>query len=131
MEHPNLAIIHKFYEAYGKHDMNEIAKVFTSDAQWFFPGNHPFAGIHKGVEGIVKFFDAMSLLNMEGEPLVMGINDKYLVEAQHTWRTESGITDFDGFWCVVWAFEDGKIKWGRHFSPDERYVDSFFNKITP
>lgn len=130
MEHRNLVIIEQFFEAVKTRDMAKLHVLVSQDVTWSFPGNHPFAGVHLGIEGILKFFDAMILLNFSYETLVVGVNDRYVVQAYHVSRSETGITDFEGEWCILWEFADGRIYSGKHLVAGLQEENNFFNKIS-
>jgi uncharacterized protein len=132
MEHKNLDIINKFFEAYGKHDLVELRKVLDENARWIFPGQNPLSGIKVGIEEIVSFFDAMGVLmgksNIKVEKLVTGINDNHIVECQHIWTNREDGINLDHHWCVLWTFQNGKIVEGKHFAENQYLADEFFTK---
>ena len=133
MRHQNLEIINKFFEAFGKQDMAALNELVAPDIQWIFPGHHPLAGTKKGIEEVVNFFDSMGKImeasNIKVERLVNGVNDDYVVECQHIWTNRKDGNNLDHYWCVLWAFRDGKITEGRHLASDQHLVDSFFCKV--
>ncbi len=133
MTHPNLDLIDKFFEAYGKHDLDGIRHVLAENATWTFPGHHPLSGTKAGIDEIVAFFDAMGNImgssNVKVEKLVMGVNENYAVECQHIWTHRADGQNLDHLWCVLWKFEDGKITEGRHLAADQYAVDKFFAKL--
>ncbi len=133
MDHPNLHIIDKFFEAYGKRDMNSIRQVMSDDARWTFPGHHPLAGVRNGIDEVLAAFDAMgeimgrSYINVV--KLVVGANDDYVVECQHVRTNRADGNNLDHTECVLWRFADGKIVEGTHFFADPEHVNRFFNRI--
>lgn len=40
-EHPNVAIIKRYYEAYGKGDVATVREIFAPNIIWRIPGHHP------------------------------------------------------------------------------------------
>jgi uncharacterized protein len=135
MEDTNEAIIGKFFEAYSKHDFAAIREVMREDVIWVFMGQHPLAGVKSGIEDVVAFFDNMSAImgssKVKAETLVSGSNDNFLVECQHiTTRREEG-NNIDHHVCVLWTFEQNKIKEGRHFFADPHAADHFFSAVSP
>ena len=80
MNHPNLDIIDRFFDAYGRRDMETVAQVMAADVQWTSRGRHPLAGVRKGIPDVVAFFDAMGAImgdsNVKVEKLVVGANDE-------------------------------------------------------
>ncbi len=133
MTHPNLDIIDKFFEAYGKHDLNGIRRVLAENAKWTFPGHHPLSGTSVGIDKVVAFFDTMGGImgksNVKAEKLVVGVNDDYVMECQHIWTYREDGNNLDHYWCVLWKFENGKITEGRHLAADQHAVDRFFTKL--
>lgn len=132
MEHQNLDIIDKFFEAYSKRDIEALKQVLDENAKWIFPGENPLSGTKNGVADIVAFFDEMGELmgksNVKAEKLITGINDNYVVECQHIWTNREDGIDLDHHWCVLWKFENGKIVEGKHFAENQNKADAFFTK---
>ncbi|MFT3934260.1 MAG: nuclear transport factor 2 family protein [Chitinophagaceae bacterium] len=131
----NQAIVDSFFEAYIKRDFAGIHKVMHEDVTWIFLGQHPLAGVKNGIEDVVAFFDNMGAImgqsKVKAEKLVMGSNDNYLVECQHiTTHREDG-NNVDHHVCVLWTFEDNKIREGRHFFADPKAADKFFAAVAP
>ncbi len=134
MAHPNLDIINKFFEAYGKHDLNALRQVLAKKVKWTFPGQNPFSGTKSGFDEVITFFDTMGSImgrsNVKAEKLVIGANDEYVVESQHIWTNREDGTNIDHYVCVLWKFRNGKIIEGRHFFADPTSADGFFTKVT-
>jgi len=135
MNDTNALIISQFFDAYSKHDFDAIRKVMHEDVIWVFMGQHPLAGVKNGIEDVVAFFDNMSAVmgasKVNVEKLVSGSNDNFLVECQHiTTHREDG-NNIDHHVCVLWTFENHKIKEGRHFFADPRAADKFFAVVAP
>ena len=133
MEHQNLDIINRFFEAYGKHDLKEIRLVLNENAKWVFPGQNPLSGTKEGIEEIVTFFDKMGDLmgksNIKVEKLITGVNDNYVVECQHICANREDCNNLDHHWCVLWGFENGKIVEGKHFAENQYKADAFFIEL--
>jgi uncharacterized protein len=135
MNNTNEAIIGKFFEAYGRHDFAALREVMSEDVIWIFMGQHPLAGVKNGIEEVVAFFDNMSDVmgssKVKAVKLVAGSNDHFLVECQHiTTHREDG-NNIDHHVCVLWTFENNKIKEGRHFFADPHAADHFFSAVSP
>ncbi len=130
MAHPNLDTIGKFFEAYGRRDRKGLEQVLAENVTWTFPGRNPFSGTKVGIDQVVAFFDAMGEVmgksNPKVEKLVTGVNDDYVTECQHVWTDRPDGHNLDQYWCVLWRFEDGKIKEGRHLASDQQAADEFF-----
>lgn len=132
MEHVNINIIDKFFEAYSRRDLNDIQQVLSENAKWIFPGQNPLSGIKTGIEEVILFFDKMGEImgksNVEVKKLVMGATNDYVIECQHIRTNREDGVNFDQELCVLWVFEDGKIIEGKHFTSGQIEVDTFFNK---
>lgn len=130
MTQPNQDIINNFFEAYSKRDFDGIKQVMTDDVTWVFLGQHPLAGVMRGIDEVAAFFDAMGVImsksNVKAEKLVVGANDNFLVECQHIRTEREDGHNIDHQVCVLWTFENGKITEGRHFSSDPKASDDFF-----
>src|SRR5258705_7573167 len=88
MAQKNQQIIDEFFEAYKKHDMKAIRKVMAEDITWYFEGLNPVAGMKKGVEEVVEFFDIMAKIMEKSRPemdkLIVAENERYFIECQHS-----------------------------------------------
>ena len=135
MSKSNSAIIDKFFDAYLKHDFAAIREVMHEDITWIFMGQHPLAGVKNGIEDVVAFFDNMSAImgssKVKADKLVSGSNDNFLVECQHITTHRDDGNNIDHHVCVLWTFENNKIKEGRHFFADPHAADHFFAAVAP
>jgi ketosteroid isomerase-like protein len=135
MNNTNEAVIGNFFEAYSKHDFDAIRKVMSEDVIWVFMGQHPLAGVKNGIEDVVAFFDNMAEImgssKVKAEKLVTGSNDNFLVECQHITTSREDGNNIDHHICVLWTFENNKIKEGRHFFADPHAADQFFSAVSP
>ena len=131
--HPNEEIIAKFFEGYSKHDIGAIRKVMSDNVTWYFEGRHPFAGVKKGVDEVVSFFDQMSSIMSESKPqiekLIVASNDKYSIECQHIIINRKDGINIDHHATVLWTFENGKIIEGRHFFANPPAADKYFTAV--
>ena len=134
MPHPNLTIIDKFFEAYGKHDWNALREVMAENVKWSFPGHHFLSGTKNGIEEVIAFFDSMGEIMGSSEfaidKFVTGANDHYVVECHRVTMKRKDGNNLDHQWCVLWKFKNGKIKEGTHFASDQHEVDRFFYKVS-
>lgn len=55
-QHPNLEIINRFFEAYGKFDLNAMHEVVAENVKWTIPGHHPLSGTKVGIDEVLAFF---------------------------------------------------------------------------
>jgi ketosteroid isomerase-like protein len=133
MNHPNLDLIQQFFAAYAARDRDALQRVLAEDSRWIALGGHPLSGVKQGFDEIIAFFDAMGAImggsHSQVEKLVMGANERYVVECQHVWTHREDGRNLDHLVCVLWKFENGKIVEGRHFFADPQAADGFFNAI--
>ncbi|HTJ51895.1 MAG TPA: nuclear transport factor 2 family protein [Cyclobacteriaceae bacterium] len=126
----NQEIIDKFFEGYTKKDFNIIRTVMTEDVVWTFPGQHKLAGVKKGIDQLVAFFDTMSGIMSKSRPtvekLVVASKGNYLIECQHIKTNRDDGINIDHHVCVLWTFENGKIISGRHFFSNPPLADNYF-----
>lgn len=78
--HPNLILIHRFFEAYAKNNMEGLTEVFHPDVRWHIPGPHPLSGTKVGVDGIVDYLAKLGKHNFQAEGIVMGVSDDHLID---------------------------------------------------
>lgn len=135
MSKNNETLISRFFEAYSKHDFAAIREVMQEDVIWVFLGQHPLAGVKNGIEEVVAFFDNMSAImgtsEVQAAKLVSGSNDHFLIECQHISTHRPDGNNVDHHVCVLWTFENNKIKEGRHFFADPHAADHFFAAVAP
>lgn len=128
----NLNIVDKFFDAYSRHDANNIQQVLSQNVTWLFPGQNPLSGMKVGIKEVVSFFDEMGGImgksNVKVERLVMGENENYVLECQHIQTNRKDGINLNQDMCALWKFEDGKIIEGKHLTSDQLEVDNFFNK---
>ena len=78
-EHPNVAVVQRYYEAYGAGDLDLIRnEIFATDITWTIPGHHPLAGTKQGADEVFAFFQQLTKANFKAEVLFLGGNDNYV-----------------------------------------------------
>jgi uncharacterized protein len=126
-------IVDAFFAAYQKHDINAMKEVMDENAQWYFLGNHPLAGIKQGIEEIVLFFDRMGKIMASSMPsiqkLIVAENEHYLIECIHSKTNRKDSNNLEHMASVLWTFENDKIIEGRHFFSDPKAMDDYFNAV--
>jgi uncharacterized protein len=123
-KHPNLKVIEEFFAAYAAHDIERIRKTLANDVVWRIPGHHPLAGEKRGAEEVVAFFDQLGKANFKAQPLVIVAQDDYVIDHHRGWSDVAGGLDIT--WCLVFKFEDGRIKDVTNFAGDQHKADLFF-----
>ena len=133
MANSNLDIINKFFEAYGKRDIDNLRLVLDDNAKWTSLGQHPFSGVRNGFNEVIAFFDTMGAImgksNVSVEKFIVSENDNYVIECQRVWTNRDDEHNLDHMVCVLWKFENSRIVEGRHFFADPKAADDFFNYI--
>jgi hypothetical protein len=126
--HPNLTLIHNFFQAYAAYDLDKIKTILSEDIQWHIPGKHPLSGTKKGIEEVLRYFQAINKFAFWAEPIVMGVNNEYVIDCHKNESRLSNEQNFSGFSCLLWRIEDHKIVEVYNFPQDQFKVDSFFTK---
>jgi ketosteroid isomerase-like protein len=133
MKNSNEEIVNRFFEAYGQHDFKSINEVMAENVEWFFLGDHPLAGIKKGMMEVVAFFDTMAGIMMKSKPqidkLIVASSGNYFIECQHIRTDRDDGNNIDHYVSVLWTIENGKIVRGRHFFSDPPAVDHYFTQV--
>ena len=135
MTHTNQDIVDKFFEAYKTHDINGIRKVMADNVTWYFQGQNPVAGVKKGINDVIDFFDTMGGIMAKArvtmDKLIVAENDHYVIECQHSKTNREDGNNLDHYSTVLWTIENGKIIEGRHFFANPQAVDKYFSAVAP
>jgi len=124
-EHPNVVIIKRYYEAYGKGDVATVREIFAPDIVWWIPGHHPLSGPKRGPDEVLAFFEQLAKANFKAEVLFLGGNDEYVVDC-HRGYGAAGKAKLDILWCLVFRIQNGKIAEVTNFAGDQHAADAFF-----
>jgi|KBSSwiStaDraftv2_1062776.scaffolds.fasta_scaffold25301_3 ketosteroid isomerase-like protein len=129
----NQDIIDKFFDSYMKRDLDGVKNVMAPNVVWYFLGRHKHAGVKKGIDEVIKFFDTMGGIMSKSRPaiekLIVAEKDNYLIECQHIKTNREDGINIDHYASVLWTIENGKIIMGRHFFADPESVDWYFNTV--
>jgi ketosteroid isomerase-like protein len=127
------SVVDAFFAAYQKHDLEAIKRVMDENVTWSFPGNHPFAGIKKGIPEVVAFFDKVGAVMMASkrtiDKLIVAENEHYLIECIHSKTNRSDNNNLEHYASVLWTFKDDKIIEGKHFFADQQAIDKYFTAV--
>lgn len=124
--HPNLRIINSFFEAYGNNDMDGLRKVVAENVAWTIPGHHPLSGVKYGIDEVIAFFGQLSKSDFKADPIVLGVNDNYVIDCHRGWSNRKTGANIDMLWCLLWKIADGKIIEVVNFCGDQHKADNFF-----
>jgi ketosteroid isomerase-like protein len=127
--HPNLTLINDFFQAYTRNDMDGIKKVLAANIKWHIPGKHPLSGTKTGVNEVLEFFQKLNKGAFKAEPIVMGVNDTFVIDCHRNWSNLENEDNLNSMSCLLWRIENNKIAEVHNFPEDQHKVDSFFNKL--
>ncbi|MCD9018842.1 nuclear transport factor 2 family protein [Parachryseolinea silvisoli] len=125
--HPNITLIHDFFKAYATNDLDAIKSILSEDIKWHIPGKHPLSGTKTGVEQVSAYFQQLSKAALHAEPIVMGVNDNYVIDCHRNWSDLDNQENFSGMSCLLWKIENKKIVEVFNFPQDQHAVDLFFS----
>ncbi len=123
----NLLKIQDFFSAYAAKDVAAVSGVMADDIVWRIPGHHPLSGDKHGIAEVLAFFDQLGKANFQAQPLVVAEQGDYVVDHHRGWSTAGSGIDLK--WCLVFRFENGKIKEVTNFCEDQHKADLFFYEI--
>ncbi|WP_084338833.1 nuclear transport factor 2 family protein [Actinomadura oligospora] len=124
----NLALVRRFYEAYGRYDLDAMRETLAPDISWHIPGRHPLAGTHHGLDELMAFFGELARSAFKAEVLYLGADENYVVDLHRGWSNREDGDDLDQVWVLVYQIRDGRIAEVRDFASDQAAADDFFNR---
>jgi uncharacterized protein len=129
-EHPNAALVRRFFAALGERDAATALSLLADDAVWRFPGTRgQIAGDHVGREGIVRFLHSvMTLTNGTFDLEIHDItaSDEHAV-VLFTGHGERNGKTLDNPTALVVRISGGKVIEFREFVWDIAHVDDFWS----
>lgn len=133
MPQSNQQIVDKYFEYYAKKDWEGLKEVMSENVSWYFLGDHPLAGIKRGIKEVVDFFDKVGKIMGESKPsiekLIVAENSHYFIECIHSKTNRTDNHNLAHYACVLWTFENGKIIEGRHFFSNLDDVNKYFTAL--
>ena len=127
--HPNILLINSFFKAYAANDTTGIKKIFAEDIKWHIPGNHPLSGTKVGVDEVLHFFQQLNKGHFKAEPIVMGVNDNFVIDCHRNWSNLEGTENLNNMSCLLWKIENNRIVEVHNFPENQHIVDAFFSKL--
>lgn len=123
----NLSKIQSFFTAYAAKNVAAVRAVMADNIVWRIPGHHPLAGEKQGIDEVLAFFDQLGKADFKAQPLVIVEQGDYVIDHHRGW-SEAG-SGLDLTWCLVFRFENGKIREVTNFCDDQHKADLFFYEI--
>jgi len=127
--HPNIVLINTFFKAFAENDLNEVKKILAEDIKWHIPGEHPLSGTKNGVEEVLGFFKKLNKAAFKAEPIVMGVNDDYVIDCHRNWSNLENGENLDSMSCLLWKIENNIIVEVFNFPENQQIVNMFFSKL--
>lgn len=125
----NVALVRRFFELYAARDTEAMrAEVLAPDVTWLIPGHHPLAGLKRGANEIMAYFDIITEAGFQAEPLVLAAADDYVIDVHRGWA-EQGEAAVDINWVLVYRIRDGRIVEVQNFAGDQHLADLFFWQV--
>lgn len=125
-EHPNVALVRRFYAAFESPDYDSPVRALLSDGViWHLPGSHALAGEHAGPEAVLaamRSFDGAVQLEVHD---VVG-NDEHVVALLKA-RGERKGRQYDAMEIDVFHLRNGKIVEFWSFSEDQGKTDAYWS----
>jgi hypothetical protein len=125
-DHPNVAIVQRYYQAYGRSDLATVREIFASDITWTIPGHHPLAGTKRGADEVLAFFDQLAKAQFRAEVLFLGGNDNYVVDVHRGWSNLGQGENIDELWALLFRIENSRIAEAINFPGNQHAADAFF-----
>ncbi|QIP14816.1 nuclear transport factor 2 family protein [Spirosoma aureum] len=127
--HPNLDLIHKFFEAYATNNLPAIEQILSPAIRWHIPGNHPLSGVKNGIAEVMAYFSHLGKAAFQASPIVIGVNDHFVIDCHQNWSSLEGDHNLNAMSCLLWKIDGGKIVEVYNFPEDQHKVDAFFQAV--
>lgn len=128
-EHPNVALIRRYYQAYGSGDLTALRRFFTPDVRWTIPGHHPLAGTKTGADEVIAFFRELGRAGFRAEVLCLAADGDRVVDLHRGWSTTP--VGVDMTWVLAYRVRDQRIAEAINFASDQHAADAFFWRQYP
>jgi ketosteroid isomerase-like protein len=129
----NVDVVKSIYENFGKGNIPGILEIMSSDIDWILygPSSIPFAGQHKGKDGVLGFFQRVGqnvkVERYEPREMLAGDDHVTVLGWQRVTATSTGRTWETNF-CHVWTLRDGLCTRAREYYDTEPMVDAFLDR---
>lgn len=129
-DHPNVAVIKRYYDAYGRRDLPALRQIFAPNITWTIPGHHSLAGVHRGQDQVFAFFQQLEKAKFQAEVLFLGGNDSYVVDVHRGWSNLEQ-DNIDILWALLFKVQAGRITEAVNFPGDQHAADAFYLRTYP
>jgi 8-amino-7-oxononanoate synthase len=129
VEPPNAALARDGFEGFVKMDIRVLSRQLHEDVVYYFPGNSPIAGVHRGKDNVLDFFVNASrctfgtlnvrlktILSDENHGVLVWRNSGYLPELDLRLETEI---------CEILTVTNGKVSEAHWYVADQKAFDDF------
>ena len=124
----NIAIVKQFFKYYEKGDILGLREIFSPDIEWHVPGHHPLAGVKKGIEEVIAYYQELQKAKFKAEVIILEGNENHVIDCHRGWARVGDIK-LDMNWVLLYTIEDGKIKSMTNFPGNQHAADEFFWKV--
>jgi uncharacterized protein len=126
---PTVELMKKVYAAFGRGDVEEAGKYWTTDAVHHYPGRSHLAGSHKGLDETTAFATKMFEITqgrVQMDVLDIGGSADYAYAVLHTRYERDGGRTLDMPFVNVARIEGGLIAEFWTYPSDQYAVDEFW-----
>ena len=129
-EAENMRVVHEFYAAIRRDDLQALYSLLSPDVDWTFLGTKeiPFAGNWSGPDQVSKFFDiigeTMQLEHFGPEEFIAQGN-WVVALGRERMRIKPTGRNYDAAWAHVFKLRDGKIAVYREYSDTAAILAAF------
>lgn len=129
MEHPNVTLVRRFYDARARNDRQEVAEILAEDVSWHDPYPPPHGGDLVGADAVFRdIFDKAGELTGGTTRLRLHdvIADNDLAVAIVYWSSSYRGGRMEGKEAAVYRIREGKIVEAWFHPADKAVSDQFF-----
>jgi ketosteroid isomerase-like protein len=130
MSNANIALVQSLYAAFQRGDIATIVAAAVPDIVWQVhgrPKDHPSIGVHKGPQGVQKFFgivaetqDATAFTPRE----FYAAGDKVFVRGHYAWTMRKTGKPVASEWLHIFAVRDGKLLGFEEFTDTAQFAEA-------
>lgn len=126
----NIEIVTSIYQNFATGNVPGILEVMSDDVDWIFfaPPTIPFAGQHRGKDGVLRFFQLVgrnvTVQAYEPREMLAGDGHVTVLGWQRVTATPTGRT-WETHFCHVWSLREGKCVRAREYYDTDPMVDAF------